>query len=366
MSGAPARRRAAALETTRPGAAPPPSRPLAATNPAAKALTKEELAAYAQQRKAEREREREERAAQLRATKLAAASKQAGDGAPSSWNPAGGSTSAATHARRPRQATGRVSQGSQAGSQPAPHPAASSSSSGASVSGGKEGRRSISSAAPGREAAAAEPPAAASCTALQGSGEPAQQQQQQQQQPALLVEGSSSSLKGGSGGGGLPAGAATARSAVAARPAADSGAEMDSAELEARRTQQMVDWGALLVQCTAVMAAERLLLGPAAPPDTAPPSAEQLPLSFGVRPPAEPAARCTAVQAQVAAALEALEQQRQLKLQMAAAEGLSEADRRLLEAEAAADLQAQALLAHWGTQAACEARVQQQEGSDWH
>ncbi len=46
MSGAPARRRAAALETARPGAAaPPPTRPLAAANPAgaAKALTKEEL-----------------------------------------------------------------------------------------------------------------------------------------------------------------------------------------------------------------------------------------------------------------------------------------------------------------------------------
>lgn len=45
MNGAPARRRAAALETARPGAAPPPARPLAATNPAgaAKALTKEEL-----------------------------------------------------------------------------------------------------------------------------------------------------------------------------------------------------------------------------------------------------------------------------------------------------------------------------------
>ena len=94
--------------------------------------------------------------------------------------------------------------------------------------------------------------------------------------------------------------------------------------------------------------------------ESAPPCADQLPLSYGVRPPAEPTARCAAVQAQVAAALEALEQQRQLKLQLAAAEGVPEAERRLLEAEAAADLQAQALLAHWGTQAACEARAQQQ------
>lgn len=116
MSGAPARRRAATLETARPGAAAAAAaaaaRPLAAANPATKALTKEELvrrrgraggqwracsvqaaaplnslhpqacsrpsctqAAYAQQRKAEREREREERAAQLRAAKLATASK---------------------------------------------------------------------------------------------------------------------------------------------------------------------------------------------------------------------------------------------------------------------------------------------------
>lgn len=58
----------------------------------------------------------------------------------------------------------------------------------------------------------------------------------------------------------------------------------------------------------------------------------------------------------MAAALEALEQQRQLKLALAQAEGASESDRRLLAAEAAADLQAQALLAHWGTQAACDAR----------
>lgn len=93
--------------------------------------------------------------------------------------------------------------------------------------------------------------------------------------------------------------------------------------------------------------------------ESEPPAADQLPLSYGVRPPVEPAARCTAVQAQVAAGLEALEQQRQLKLQLAAADGLPEAERLLLEAEAAADLQAQALLAHWGTQAACEARAQQ-------
>ena len=57
--------------------------------------------------------------------------------------------------------------------------------------------------------------------------------------------------------------------------------------------------------------------------------------------------------------MEALEQHRQLKLQLAAADGLPEAERRLLEAEAAADLQAQALLAHWGTQTACEARARQ-------
>lgn len=101
-------------------------------------------------------------------------------------------------------------------------------------------------------------------------------------------------------------------------------------------------------------------LPPCAVQESAASCAEQLPLSYGVRPPAEPTARCTAVQAQVAAALEALEQQRQLKLQLAAADGLPEAERRLLMAEAAADLQAQALLAHWGTQVACEARAQAQ------
>lgn len=97
---------------------------------------------------------------------------------------------------------------------------------------------------------------------------------------------------------------------------------------------------------------------PGPPQEGTPLTAEELPLSFGERPPTEPALRCTAVQAQVAAALEALEQQRQLKLALAAAQGASEAERRLLAAEAAADLQAQALLTHWGTQAATDARRQ--------
>ena len=68
------------------------------------------------------------------------------------------------------------------------------------------------------------------------------------------------------------------------------------------------------------------------------------------------AACCAAVQQQVAQALAALEQQRQLKLRLAQAPGVSPAERRLLEAEAAADLRAQGLLAHWGVQEACGAR----------
>ena len=51
-----------------------------------------------------------------------------------------------------------------------------------------------------------------------------------------------------------------------AADACDSGADLGSAELEARRTQQLVDWGTLLVQAAATVAAERVLLGPAAPP----------------------------------------------------------------------------------------------------
>lgn len=91
-------------------------------------------------------------------------------------------------------------------------------------------------------------------------------------------------------------------------------------------------------------------------------SAEELPLSFGWQPPKDPAARAAASRQQVAAALSALEQARQLKLALLSAaenEGqvdLSAADQQLLQAEAAADLQAQSLLAHWGLQVACEAR----------
>ena len=68
-----------------------------------------------------------------------------------------------------------------------------------------------------------------------------------------------------------PAPAAAAAPAAAppltARPPplpADDDASLDSAELEARRTQQLVSWGALLVQTAAVVAAERVLLGAAA------------------------------------------------------------------------------------------------------
>lgn len=90
--------------------------------------------------------------------------------------------------------------------------------------------------------------------------------------------------------------------------------------------------------------------------------AEELPLSFGWQPPADPAARAAASRQQVAAALAALEQAQQAKLALlAAAESqgqgqLLAAERQLLEAEAAADLQAQSLLAHWGMQAAWEAQ----------
>ena len=63
----------------------------------------------------------------------------------------------------------------------------------------------------------------------------------------------------------------------------------------------------------------------------------------------------------MAAALAALEQQRELKLALAAAAGPGGATHRLLAAEAAADLEAQALLAHWGTQAAADARRQLQQ-----
>lgn len=90
--------------------------------------------------------------------------------------------------------------------------------------------------------------------------------------------------------------------------------------------------------------------------DGAAPTAADLPLAFGQRPPADPAARCTAAQAQVAEALEVLEAQRQLKLALAAAAAASDAERCLLAAEAAADLQAQALLAHWATQLAGDAQ----------
>lgn len=43
-------------------------------------------------------------------------------------------------------------------------------------------------------------------------------------------------------------------------------AELDSSELEARRVQRLLGWSALLVQATATVAAERVLLGPAALP----------------------------------------------------------------------------------------------------
>lgn len=97
--------------------------------------------------------------------------------------------------------------------------------------------------------------------------------------------------------------------------------------------------------------------------DSQAPSAEELPLSYGRQPPTHPEARSAVARQQVAAAVAALEQQRQLKLALLAASGqqqgscaLSPADRQLLQAEAAADLQAQSLLAHWAVQAACEGR----------
>lgn len=117
-----------------------------------------------------------------------------------------------------------------------------------------------------------------------------------------------------------------------------------------------------MVACLPVDAHPPLRIYPPTPfctQEGTPLSAAELPLSYGVRPPADPAGRSRVVQAQVAQALEVLEQQRQLKQALAAAPGASEADRQLLAAEAAADLQAQALLAHWGTQVAVEAREQQ-------
>jgi hypothetical protein len=39
---------------------------------------------------------------------------------------------------------------------------------------------------------------------------------------------------------------------------------LEAGEVEARRMQQLVDWGALLVQAAATEAAELVLLGPAA------------------------------------------------------------------------------------------------------
>ena len=93
--------------------------------------------------------------------------------------------------------------------------------------------------------------------------------------------------------------------------------------------------------------------------DSQPPTAAELPITFGHRPPTEPSARAAAARQLVASASAALERLRQLKLRLAAAEGTSEADCRLLQAEAAADLQAQSLLAHWGLQAACDARQAQ-------
>jgi hypothetical protein len=59
----------------------------------------------------------------------------------------------------------------------------------------------------------------------------------------------------------------------------------------------------------------------------------------------------------VAAALDALEAQRQLKLRLLQGQdGLGSAQARYLEAEAAADLRAQGLLAHWGLQMASDAQ----------
>lgn len=62
----------------------------------------------------------------------------------------------------------------------------------------------------------------------------------------------------------VPAMPLTARPPAPSAPGDDS-AELDSAELDARRAQQLVDWGTLLVQSAATVAAERVLLGPAAP-----------------------------------------------------------------------------------------------------
>ena len=234
--------------------------------------------------------------------------------------------------------------------------------------------------------------------------------------------------------------------AAAERAEAEDGCELEAAEVEARRTQQLADWGALLVQAAALTAAERVLLGPAArpvsggpgqpgwrgrvaacrsqlgcleprslrhpccrllahlfdmvpaamcmvsisgnsgrtslallceaTPDPAPPlprpalprlqdsqplSSAELPISNGQRPPADTGKRASAVRSQAAHAVEALEQQRQVKLALAQAGGVAEADRRLLQAEAAADLQAQSLLAHWGVQVAAEARERMQQ-----
>lgn len=63
-------------------------------------------------------------------------------------------------------------------------------------------------------------------------------------------------------------------------------------------------------------------------------------------------------------ALAALELQRRLKLDLAQAAAPGSAERQLLEAEAAGDLQCQALVAHWALQAASEAAAQRQRDAE--
>ncbi|KAL4436510.1 hypothetical protein ABPG75_003649 [Micractinium tetrahymenae] len=475
----PPRRRAAAVATTA-AAQEQRSGNAAASAASDKGLTAQSLVEFARQRKVERERKREEEAAQLRAAKLAAAAQRSGEvGAGPAWNP--GATSAGGGARPAQPARSRASHAvAPAGTGPAgsrgSRPASSANSSGGSVgavagisgqASGEQGRQSVSSGrapeavgagadvvqsqpapaaqgelrhkepaptAPSAGHAAATPPplvprlplggiaaaggarddgqqsarssagwsprktprpqhagrpgaaAAAGLPKPVRAAQPAQQQQQQPRPgsrpgslsacgpPAMAVPAASqpqATQQRQQQGAPLPAATKQQRVVPPPPPQAAGGAgshasthdaELDSAELEARRVQRLLDWSTLLVQASATAAAERVLLGPAALPDSQALTAEELPLSFGWQPPADPAARAAALRQQVAAALAALEQARQAKLALlAAAEGqgmatLSAADRQLLQAEAAADLQAQSLLAHWVVQAACEAR----------
>ncbi|KAI3427313.1 hypothetical protein D9Q98_010230 [Chlorella vulgaris] len=400
---------------------PPPASPLRPHPNALKALTKQDLAAYAQQKKLERQQRREEEAARLRASKLAALTDS---GTLPHAQPAVRVATSRGVAHPEVAATAGSVRGSSKATLPSRHSSSGSAShNGPTIRHGKEQPSCVSSAVVpvplaahphGNPVAAAGLPPTKPAAQNRETGAPGQASRSSKWSPrkqpqagrpgqvsssalevprpspvlsatgtgwaaAVGLQGPCSGTPGRPVRQLLPGLSATATAAaavhasqqtLAAQPARAVAAAVvcdeeavcgrEAGEVEARRMQQLVDWGALLVQAAATEAAERVLLGPAARQHSQGSTAAffQRPSSPGQHPPHGLSAPPAAVLSGVTQAVAALATQRQLKQQLAglAADGGGASWQQVLGCEAAADLQAQGLLAHWGLHAACEAQ----------